>query len=534
MLNDLESLLGKLTPEERDAVTSQALTATQDRKWTPNPGPQTEAYFSKAQILLYGGAGGGGKSDLLIGLALEEHRRSLLMRRQYTDLAALTERLIEVYGTRKGFNGQPPPSLRTVDERLVRFGAVNRPENWQSFQGQPHDLLGFDEACQFPEQTVRTLLGWNRSADADLDSPSQQRVRAVLATNPPLSAEGDWIIGMFRPWLDVTHENPAEHGDLRWFLTDPDGKDIEAEGPDDIREWGGKTYRPQSRTFIPAALEDNPFLVNTGYQATLDAMPEPMRSAIRDGNFMAAREDDEWQVIPTGWVLAANQRWREQEKPVNGAMTALGLDPARGGRDETVLHPRFGRWFDPQIAVPGRETPDGPSVLALVVREIRDGAPVGYDPIGIGSAVTDALAKSGLDYEDLNGSSRSEAMTRDGSFGFVTFRTEMWWNLREALDPDYGMDLAIPPDARLQADLTAPRYTVRPGDPPKIYVEAKEDTVKRLGRSPDRGDACVYAWNTGGLEAKPRANRHSHEQRAQMAGGGPTQPYSPNKYRSRG
>ena len=66
--------------------------------------------------------------------------------------------------------------------------------------------------------------------------------------------------------------------------------------------------------------------------------------------------------------------------------------------------------------------------------------------------------------------------------------------LREALDPAYGVDIALPPDPALQSDLTAPTYTVRPGEPPKIYVESKTDIVKRLGRSPDRGDAVVYAW----------------------------------------
>jgi len=136
-------------------------------------------------------------------------------------------------------------------------------------------------------------------------------VRIVAASNPPLSSQGSWVIGMFRPWLDITHSDPAEHGELRWYVTDPDGKDMEVDGPDDVKEWDGKIYVPKSRTFIPAALSDNPFLMNTGYQATLDAMPEPLRSAIRDGNFMAAREDDEWQVIPTDWILQANERWRQ-------------------------------------------------------------------------------------------------------------------------------------------------------------------------------------------------------------------------------
>ena len=85
----------------------------------------------------------------------------------------------------------------------------------------------------------------------------------------------------------------------------------------------------------------------------------------------------------------------------------------------------------------------------------------------------------------------------------------MWWMLREALDPVNGVKVALPPDNALQADLTAPLWEVRPGERPKIYVEAKKDMMKRLGRSPDRGDAVVYAWNAGGLDmGKIAGGRH--------------------------
>lgn len=507
MLDDILARLNQMGPDEKASVAEAVAEATAHRRWTPNPGPQTEAYLSPADLLLYGGQGGGGKTDLLCGLAIEEHTNSLLLRVQYTDLDGLTGRMKGILKTEKGLNKSPPPSFKLPGGKVVDFGGVNSLDKAETWQGRPHDFIGFDEGCQFQENVVRFLLGWNRAADDDLDNPSNQRSRAMLASNPPLSAQGQWIIGMFAPWLDPGHTNPAKHGELRWFITDPDGKDLEVDGPNDCREWEGQVYQPKSRTFIPAALVDNPFLVNTGYQATLDAMPEPIRSAIRDGNFMAAREDDEWQVIPTAWVLAANERWK-QGKPVNAAMTALGCDPARGGRDETVLSPRYGRWFDEVISVPGRETPDGPSVLALIVKTVRDSAPVGYDPIGIGSGVTDALAQSGLDHEGLNGAARAHGATQDGNFGFVNLRSEMWWRMREALDPDYGIDVALPPDPKLQADLTAPLYTVRPGETPKIFVESKEDLKKRLGRSPDRGDGVVYSWAVGGIDGKPRKNRH--------------------------
>ena len=177
-------------------------------------------------------------------------------------------------------------------------------------------------------------------------------------------------------------------------------------------------------------------------------------------------------------------------------MTTMGVDVARGGRDDTVLSPRYDLWFDELTAVPGRETPDGPSVVALAASKLRDGATVGVDSIGVGADAETAFRNAGMRLNSLNGSTRSYLTTRDQSFGFVTKRSEMWWMLREALDPDYGVNIALPPDPMLLSDLTAPTYTVRPGEPPKIYVESKTDLIKRLGRSPDRGDAVVYAWAT--------------------------------------
>jgi len=493
LLDDYLTALGALSESDKRAIVNQ----TKDQLWIPNPGPQTEAFFCKADLLLYGGQGGGGKSDLLAGIALTQHKRSLLLRYQYTDLGALIDRTCAIAGTRSGLNSQPPAQYK-AGERIIDFGAASSLEKAQTWQGNPHDLIGLDEACQFHESVVKFLLGWNRAADDNLDKKSTQRVRAILASNPPLSSEGEWIIAMFAPWLDPGDPKPAQPGELRWFIVDPDGRDLEVDGPDDIRVYGDKSYQPKSRTFIPASLNDNPFLVNTGYQSTLDAFPEPMRSAIRDGNFMSAREDDEWQVIPTNWILRANERWKAGKG--DSAMTAMGLDIARGGRDDTVLAPRYGLWFDNLIHVSGRLTPDGPSVVGLVVQHLRDGACINLDAIGIGASVQDHIKQAGLEHVPINSASKSTRATKDGTFHFLNKRAEMWWSLREALDPDYGIEIALPPDARLQADLTTPRYEVRNGEPPKIYVESKSDIHKRLGRSTDDGDAVIYAWSAGDVE----------------------------------
>ena len=332
---ELEARINALPDNVRMAVLREA-TATMTQCFTPSPGPQTSAFYSKADVLLYGGQAGGGKSALLLGLALTAHRRSLIMRRQYTDLTAIIDECLRFHGTRDGFNGSSPPSLKTKDARFIQFGACATPGDEQSWQGQAHGLKGFDEVTQFLESQVRYICGWNRSTD-----PLETRCRTVFASNPPTDPSGDWIIGMFRPWLDLTHHNPAADGELRWFITDKQGKDVEVADSAPIQDGFAPSglpnmYTPKSRTFIRSTLDDNPYLVNTDYKSTLDAMPEPYRSAMRDGNFMLARKDDDNQCMPTAWIRAAQDRWTE--KPPQGVpMCAIGVDPAAGGRADTAV-----------------------------------------------------------------------------------------------------------------------------------------------------------------------------------------------------
>ena len=502
-LDEVLARLGTLPPEAQAKIKKEVLEATKGLCWIPNPGPQTEAYLTLADLLLYGGQGGGGKTDLLAGTALTQHKRSLLIRRQYTDLGALVDRTLGLYGSRKGFNGQPPASLRTTDGRFIEFGAAGSLEQVQTWQGQPHDFRGIDEACQLLEIVVRFLLGWVRDAVDELGVASTQRCRTILASNPPLSSEGEWIIGMFRPWLDLTHTNPAKHGELRWFITAPDGSDVEVAGPDDIREFTSKSgekkqYIPKSRTFIPAALKDNPFLNTTGYQATLDAMPEPMRSAIRDGNFMAMREDDARQAIPTAWILAAQNRW-SAAPPKHAPMCALSADIAQGGGNKTVLSARHDGWFAPLISVPGNETPLGSDVAALIIKHRRNNAVVVLDMGGgYGLGAFEHMKDNKIDCLSFMGGKASGERTVDRLLGFKNLRAQAVWRLREALDPDQpgGSSIALPKDGEMMADLAS--YRVK-GDPTAggILLEEKAEQSKRLGRSPDKGDAVVMAWWAG-------------------------------------
>lgn len=448
--------------------------------------PQQLALDSNADELFYGGAAGGGKTDLLIGAALTRHHRSIIFRREFKQLAAIEERTTKILGGRHGYNGQTHiwriPELPMLPKsRLLRFGACQHIGDEMAYQGQPHDFIGFDEITHFQESQYRFLKGWNRTTEAKI------RCRVIAAGNPPTDSDGDWVIRYWGPWLDADHPRPARPGELRWYAV-VDGADLEVEDGAPF-DWKGETIQPRSRTFIPSRIEDNPFLTSTGYKATLQALPEPLRSQMLKGSFEAGREDDPWQVIPTEWVRAAQERWKARAKPKT-PMTTLGVDPARGGRDETVLIPRYDDWFGEVIARPGTETPDGPAVAALAVATMRDAAIVVVDVIGVGSSVYDHLNGNNVPCMPFNSSEKSEGRDRSGSLGFFNKRSEWWWRMREALEPAYGEEICLPPDPQLRADLCAPRWRLAPRG---IQVESKQDIVARIGRSPDRGDAAVYA-----------------------------------------
>lgn len=506
LFDELKRRLDGLSPEELASFEKEIVEQASEI-WIPNSGPQYVAYYHPADEMLYGGQGGGGKTDLALGLAFTAHWRSLIMRRQYTDLTGLTDRAIEINGTRDGYSGAIPPKLRTADDRLLQFGAHKDAGDEQTWQGNPFDLKVFDEAVQHLESQIKFHLGWLRSARIDADG-RPQRCRALLVSNPPVDAAGDWIIGRYRPWLDLTHPNPAKHGEMRWFITDPDGKDVEVDGPEPIEfivRGERKLYTPKSRTFIPAKISDNPFLINSGYQATLDALPEPLRSAVRDGNFMGARADAPNQLIPTQWVIEAMARWRKADRR-GKAMTAMGYDPAGGGRDSAELAMRYGHWYDEIVSAKGSETADGSMTVAHIVKHRRDQASIVIDNGGGYAGQTCLrLRDNEIEYTLYSGNTAGNGRDKSGRLTFANHRAEVWWRFYEALDPDQagGSPICLPDDAILKADLTAPTFTVGKQG---ILLEDKDAIRSRLGRSPGRGDAVVIAWADGEAAQRKRAN----------------------------
>lgn len=479
-IEEITDILSTLSDDERaefDDLINSALPV-----WVPMPGPQTDALESSADIVFYGGAAGGGKSDLLLGAALTEHTNSIIFRRQATQLIGIQARLLdEILKSRQGWNGQE--DVLRLDDRRVEFGSCSNIGDEIKYQGRPHDFIGFDEITHFNESQFRFLCGWLRT------TKQGQRCRVICAGNPPTDENGRWVIQYWAPWLDDKHPNPAQPGELRWFTT-VDGKDVEVESGRPFR-LNGRMVQPVSRTFISSRVTDNPFLLATGYEATLQALPEPLRSQMLNADFKAGIEDSVWQVIPTAWVDAAMERWTPDGQI--GEMDSCGSDVARGGKDNTVVATRYGRWYAPLKRWPGRETPNGSITAGLIVSCLRDAAPVHVDALGVGGETIGHLESNGIQVVPVVGydteSVKGQHDKATGQLSFRNLRAMIWWRFRESLDPDTGDRIALPHDPRLKSDLCAPLWKITPGG---ILIESKEEMKKRIGRSPDDGDAVVY------------------------------------------
>jgi len=423
--------------------------------------PQCIAYelaMSGAVMQLgYGGQAYGGKTDLIMGLAGTVFSKSLIMRRTFPQLSDIVIRGDEIYPTRYIAGDKKRWSF---DDRTIFLGNFQYERDWQNYQGKSFSFMAFDEAAQFTEFQVRAVGGWQRSAKGE-------RTLTLFCFNPPTTPEGEWIVQMFAPWVDPNYKGiPAEDGEVRWFVR-IDDEEVEVEDGN-IFEHNGETLYPVSRTFITATRYDNPYLTEE-YERMLGNMPEPLRSAMMYGDFTLAANDDRWQVIPTNWILAAQERWRNGTRP-DVALRSMGVDVAHGGKDKTVIARLYGTWFDELIIYPGIQTPDGQTAAHFVIQATGgQQAPICVDGIGYGASCCDILKAD-----------------------------EDFWKLREALDPQSGEDIALPDDRDLRVELSAMRYKIVGG---KIKVEPKEDIIKRLGHSPDRADAVALGWH--GCSARP-------------------------------
>lgn len=425
---------------------------------------------------------------MLCGLAINEHKRSLILRRFNDDAKDLAARGLEILGTRDGYNGQE--NTWKKGNQVIKWAGCKDEKDKERYKGRPHDLKGFDEIGDFLESQYRFIITWLRSEDP------KQRCRVVCTGNPPTNPEGLWVIEYWGAWLDPNHPNPAKEGELRWYTTHPvTGKDIEVDGrgPHLIE---GQECLARSRTFIRARLEDNPDLFAGDYASTLDSLPIELRRAYRDGDFGAAVGDKDFQVIPTQWVIEAQNRWTERP-PYQVPMCAVGADPAGGGGDDNVMAPRYDGWYQEPIVIPGMDRPLGTDISGDIVKIRLDNAVIILDcGGGYGGSTYKTLKENDIEVIAFKGAEKCVERTQEGQLRFYNKRAWQYWRFREALDPEqaWGSPIMLPPDPEIRADLTAPTFKITPQG---ILIEPKDEIRKRIGRSTGKGDAITMAWSGG-------------------------------------
>ena len=200
-------------------------------------------------------------------------------------------------------------------------------------------------------------------------------------------------------------------------------------------------------------------------------------------------------VIPLNWIELAVERYKElldsEEGLPKKGRVILGVDVARSGRDDSVITARQGQVQIDQRTFHGLDTQEVAGEAIRAYREL-DAYQMNVDVIGIGAGVCDEVKlHRGINMVEVNVSQASDVKDQNGARVFENRRAELWWALREAFDPKGLEPLAIIDDEDLQGDLAAPLYNFKKG---WTQIEPKEETKKRLKRSPDKGDALMLTY----------------------------------------
>ena len=239
---------------------------------------------SPADIAVYGGAAGGGKSWALLleplrcvdvpGFTAVIFRRTSTQVRNAGGLWDESERLYpHVGGSPLEYRLQWEfPSGATIS-----FGHLEHESDKLDWLGAEVALLGFDELTMFSESQFWYMLSRNRSTCG-----VRPYVRATC--NPDADS---WVADLVAWWIDQDTGFPiAERsGRIRWFVRVNDRLEW-ADDPEDLVLRFPRS-RPRSFTFIAANLSDNPKLeaLNPDYRANLEALPLVDRERLLGGNW---------------------------------------------------------------------------------------------------------------------------------------------------------------------------------------------------------------------------------------------------------
>lgn len=235
--------------------------------------------------------------------------------------------------------------------------------------------------------------------------------------------------------------------------------------------------------FQRALPKDNPHLTKA-YIESLKNLPPAAYKRFVEGDWDVL--DDPDQLISFEWLVAATTRDRHP------GMRGLGVDVARYGDDYSALAEREGNALINLERIHGYDTQ---TLGAHVCKKLEDTATSAdrcfIDVVGLGAGVVDYCRAQHWNVQEFNASHKAPPDDRYELFKFKNKRSWAWWNLREQLRLGH-VCIDVADTTRVFQDLASPKYKIS-GDK-VITVESKDDMKKRLGRSPDEGDAVVMAW----------------------------------------
>lgn len=249
-----------------------------------------------AQICIFGGAAGGGKS---FGLLLSPLRYKnvkgfgcTIFRRNFNQIfsqGGLWDESQKVYQGIKG--ASPQMSLGRwkfcdKDGRIVstvKFAHIEREEDLAKWQGSQICEIGFDELTHFSEKTFFYMLSRNRSTCGVVPF-----VRATC--NPDADS---WVAKFISWWInqETGYPIPERSGKIRWFIRRNETLHWANTKQELWKQFNLVTEEeraePRSVTFIMSQLKDNQALlkVNPQYMANLKALSIIERERLLNGNW---------------------------------------------------------------------------------------------------------------------------------------------------------------------------------------------------------------------------------------------------------
>ena len=251
-----ESEVTKLPPNIQDHVEENIV-------FRPNKGPQTEFLAASEREVFYGGARGGGKSYAMLIDPLrycdKSHHRALLLRRSMPELRDMINHSQRLYG--RAFPGakwrEQEKEWRFPSGARIEFGYAENLTDVLRYQGQSYTWIGIDELPQYATPEIYNFL---RSSLRSVDPEIPVFMRA---TGNPGNVGSLWVKEMF---VDPAEPNTAFKINIDTVA-------------------GQKTI---TRRFIPAKLQDNPYLMQTDdYLIMLSSLPEVQRKQFLEGDWSA-------------------------------------------------------------------------------------------------------------------------------------------------------------------------------------------------------------------------------------------------------